>query len=150
MPLAIGLDSNVLGTLSHPKGRDHAAVTLWMERQLQSGNQIVIPQIADYELRRELLLINSQRGLRTLDRLIQTVEYLPLTTEAIYRAAALWAELRKRGQSTADPHALDGDVILAAQLLTWLPEQWTLVVATVNVRHLNRMVDARPWQQITV
>src|SRR5689334_494353 len=122
MPLAIGLDSNVLGILAHPRGRDHAAASLWMESHLQAGNRIVIPQIADDELRRELLLIKSVRGIQALDQLIQTVEYLPINTEAIYKAAALWADLRQHGLGTADPHALDGDVILAAQLLAWLPD----------------------------
>ena len=60
------------------------------------------------------------------------------------RAAELWAQARQQGYPTADPQALDGDVILAAQALTLHG-----IVATDNVGHLARFVDARPWQEIT-
>lgn len=46
-------------------------------------------QIADYEVRRELLRANKARGLERLDLLKQTLEYLPLST-AMLRAAQLW------------------------------------------------------------
>ncbi len=80
-----------------------------------------------------------------LDAFGQTLEYLPLTTVAMRRAAELWAEARRRGTPTADPHALDGDVILAAQALTLGIE---VVVATTNVGHLGRFVAAAEWADI--
>ena len=60
------------------------------------------------------------------------------------RAAELWAEARKRGQPTADPKVLDGDVILAAQAL-----QVGGIVVTDNIGHLSQFVDARRWSDIT-
>jgi len=54
------------------------------------------------------------------------------------RAAELWALARNRGTPTADPKELDGDVILAAQA-----EQVRAVVATDNVGHLSRFVQAK-------
>ena len=65
------------------------------------------------------------------------------------RAAELWAAARKRGRPTADPAALDADVILAAQaqLLAELTGD-VVVVATDNARHLGQFVDARRWQEI--
>jgi hypothetical protein len=64
------------------------------------------------------------------------------------RAAELWADMRRQGQPTADPHALDADVILAAQAqLTAAPDD-TIVVATTNVGHLERLVPAQRWDEI--
>lgn len=71
--------------------------------------------------------------------------YAPLTTEVMLKAAELWAEARRRGQPTADPKELDGDVILAAQAL-----QAGAVVATDNVGHLSLFVEAKSWREIAV
>ncbi len=54
------------------------------------------------------------------------------------KAAELWALARNRGTPTADPKALDADVILAAQTL-----QINGSVATENVEHLSLFVDAK-------
>ena len=65
-------------------------------------------------------------------------------------AAELWAEVRQSGRPTADPKALDGDVILAAQakLLSERSES-EVIVATTNIGHLKRFVPAADWQSIT-
>lgn len=104
-----------------------------------------VPEIADYEVRRELLRAGKVKGLSRLDVIKNSVGYLPLTTSIMLKAAELWAEARRRGMPTADPKALDCDVILAAQAL-----EFGGVVATENVGHLSRFVDARPWRSITV
>ncbi|MEC4818281.1 MAG: hypothetical protein SAK29_34165 [Scytonema sp. PMC 1069.18] len=64
------------------------------------------------------------------------------------KAAEFWAEARRRGIPTADPKALDGDVILAAQATLIKEDGDTVVVATTNVEHLSRFVDALYWQGI--
>ena len=76
------------------------------------------------------------------------IEYVPLTTDAMRQAAAFWAEARQRGRPTADDKALDGDVILAAQVATL--ESSNGVVATTNVGHLSRYVQAALWRDIPV
>jgi hypothetical protein len=65
------------------------------------------------------------------------------------RAAEFWAAARRRGQPTADPKALDGDVILAAQAAVLAERDEPVVVATTNVGHLNRLTTASNWQEIT-
>ena len=106
-----------------------------------------MPEISDYEVRRELLRINSLSGIMRLDRLPETIEYLPITTAAMRLAAEFWAQGRQSGQPTADPKELDGDVILAAQaVLLGVPD---LVVATTNVGHLSRYVAAKRWQDVS-
>jgi predicted nucleic acid-binding protein len=143
----IALDTGPLGMIAHSKrNRD---VSKWYERLLVSGVQIVIPEICDYELRRELVRKGLRRSLRHLDGLGHTLTYLPITTEAMRRAADLWARMRNEGTPTTDEKALDADVILCAQVQL-LSEQsrHELVVATTNVRHLSRMVPARLWSEI--
>jgi hypothetical protein len=63
-------------------------------------------------------------------------------------AAALWAVARSAGLPTAPPDALDGDVILAAQVVLSAVVGDIATVATDNVGHLARFVDAQPWETI--
>ena len=78
-----------------------------------------------------------------LDILKNSLGYLPLTTHVMLKAAELWAQARNSGLPTADPKALDCDVILAAQAL-----EKDGIVATENVGHLSRFVDARDWRDL--
>jgi hypothetical protein len=115
--------------------------------QLQAaGWRVILPEIADYEVRRELLLRNSVNGLANLDWLGSQLEYLPLTTTAIRQAALFWADARQAGMPSAGPADLDADVILAAQAVTL--REPALVIATANVGHLARFVRAELWQNI--
>lgn len=135
------LDTGPLGKIAHP--RRHPEVAGWFDHLLAAGFTVILPEIADYEVRRDLLLAGLAPSIRRLDRLKQVLVYAPLTTSSMLRAAEFWATARKTGQPTADPHALDGDVILAAQA-----EEADAIVATDNVRHLSRFVDAREWRDI--
>ena len=102
----------------------------------------------DYEIRRELLRANKVNGLKTLDKFCATLEYLELTREALTYAATLWAHVRQLGKPTADEKALDGDVILAAQVLQLEVPVEDLVIATTNVGHLSRFAAAKLWRDI--
>jgi hypothetical protein len=86
------------------------------------------------------------RALVMLNTLPGQVQYLPLTTAIMQRAAELWAAARNTGQATAPDHALDADVILAAQALSL---SVPVIVATDNPAHLSRYVPADLWQNIT-
>ena len=106
------LDAGPLGTLTNPKG---SAVTvecrMWVRSLLLKGYRVILPEIADYEVRRELLRANKLAGVRRLDDWKERLEYLPITTPTILKAAQLWATSRQTGMPTADPKELDGDVI---------------------------------------
>jgi predicted nucleic acid-binding protein len=108
---------------------------------------VIVPEIADYEVRRELLRAKKERGLARLDALTSRLEYLPITTAAIRQAAVFWAQARQQGHPTADDKALDGDVILAAQALTLGAAE--VVIATTNVGHLSRFAPAALWPDLT-
>jgi len=48
-----------------------------------------------------LLRANKVKGLAKLDELIDSLDYLPITTESMRQAAAFWAEAHQKGQQTA-------------------------------------------------
>ena len=143
------LDTGPLGLVSHPRGTPEATrCRRWVQTLLASGVRVVVPEIADYEVRRELLRVGSTAGLARLDLVKAKLYYAPLTTDAKLRADELWADARRQGKPTASPEALDGDVILAAQALMAGGPGDTVIVATGNVGHLGRFVDARLWDKI--
>ena len=119
----------------------------WLASLLSAGRRIIVPEITDYELRRELLRIGRRAAIRRLDALAQATEYLPLTTAAMRRAAELWAQARQQGRPTAADNTIDADMILAAQALTLNAP--AAVIATTNVGHLAHFVAAELWRNIT-
>ena len=149
MSKVILLDSAPVGLITNPKATPLALqCQKWFLGLSQEGYQVVLPEIIDYEIRRELLRANKLSGIRKLDQLKSQIIYLPITTEVMLKAAELWAEARKQGKPTADNKALDGDVILAAQAILVTNYGHEVIVATSNKRHLSLFVDAREWQEI--
>ncbi len=61
------LDTGPLGLLVHP--RPQQGILGWHGQLVIAGVQVIIPEIADYELRRELIRLGSLRSLRRLERL---------------------------------------------------------------------------------
>jgi predicted nucleic acid-binding protein len=149
MSRLILLDSGPLGMATNPKAKGvPLECQQWLRSLLQKGEKIIIPEIADYEVRRELIRAGLLQSLRRLDNLKQTLEYVPIQTETMLLAANLWADVRQAGQPTADPKALDGDVILAAQAHLLANDTTDVIIATTNVAHLSRFVTALDWQAI--
>jgi predicted nucleic acid-binding protein len=145
--LIILLDTGPLGLVTNPKRSEQSlACTQWLQRLIDAQARIIIPEITDYELRRELIRANKLRGLARLDALADSLEYLPLTTKAMRQAAILWAQARQQGQPTAGDATIDGDVILAAQAISL--ESENCVIATTNVGHLARYCAAELWMNI--
>lgn len=149
MARTVLLDAGPLGLVTHPRVEQNREAALWLRGLLSAGVPVLVPEISDYEVRRELLRAGRTRGLSRLDQLAQDLGYLPLTTEAMRLAASFWADARKQGQPTASDESLDADVILAAQA-AFLNEdtEEDVMVATTNPRHLSRFVNASPWQDI--
>jgi predicted nucleic acid-binding protein len=144
------LDTGSLGMVTNPKA---SGVTLecqlWLNDQLLKRAVILVPEIADYEVRRELLRAGKIQGIRQLDQFETVFEYISISTEMMLKAAELWAKARQLGQATAQSEALDGDVILAAQALIIAQQrQWNVTIATTNVGHLSRFTTAQNWQDI--
>ena len=144
------LDSSPLGLLSNPaRTLDVIAITQWSASCIAGGHYLYVPEVIDYELRRELLRAGKSRGIAKLDSFKATLLYLPITTAAMLRAADLWATARRSGIPTGDPKKLDIDVILAAQALTLAVPAADVIIATSNVSHISRFVAADLWTNIT-
>lgn len=107
---------------------------------------MIVPEIGDYEVRRELLRLRRDRALDRLADLILRTELLTITSADFQLGAELWAVVRQRGRPTASNDALDGDVLLAAQTVNLkLPDT---VIATTNVAHMARFTAAALWSDI--
>jgi len=144
MSRLILLDAGPLGMVTHP--RKNPEIKAWLDAWLRSDRSIVIPEISDYEVRRELLRSNRVQGINRLDMLQTITGYAPITTQVMRKAAQLWATARNQGQPTATDSSLDADVILAATALTLSSD---VVIATSNVKHIGRFVSAKQWQEIS-
>lgn len=135
------LDASPLGLFAkrHPAQADEQRLS----GLIAAGTPVLISEVADFEVRRGLLLHRLAASIVALDALKTRLWYLPISTSTMLRAAELWADARRAGRSTADPKSLDGDVIIAAQAL-----EADAIVATENVRHLARFVDTVAWHTI--
>jgi len=144
--LVVILDTTPLGILCNPRATPSVlACRQWLAEHIAAGRRVIIPEISDYEVRRELIRLGSIVALANLDGYGLQLEYLPISTAAIRLAASIWAQARNASQPTAPDPALDGDVILAAQTLSL---NAPAIVATGNPRHLSRFVSAELWSKI--
>lgn len=149
MSTVILLDSGPLGLITNPRASQETRdCNLWLESLIFKKIQVKVPEIADYEVRRELLRADKFEGIKRLDDLQRYLEYVPLTTQVMLKAARFWAQVRKQGMPTADNKALDGDVILAAQAAKIKDEGHEVIIATTNVGHLSRLAIAKEWRDI--
>ena len=154
MKRIIVLDSGPLGLACGNPGKPEVSnITIWWSVAQANGALVVIPEIADYEVRRGLILDQKSNpnhaGVKRLDKLRSQLACAPLTTEVMRKAAELWADARYHGRATAADKALDGDLIVAAQALLFAGRGDILTVATDNVKHLSRYLDAHEWDAIT-
>ncbi len=149
MKQIILLDSAPLGMVTNPKQTaENESCRLWLRNLLSQDIEVIIPEITDYEVRRELLRAKKLNGIKRLDALKNTLTYLPIDTEIMLKAAEFWSQARQMGKPTASNNALDGDVILAAQATLLQNADNKVIVATTNVKHLSLFVDARDWRSI--
>jgi hypothetical protein len=154
MARLIVLDSGPLGLIVRPPSKPQVVHCLtWLNTISANGATVVIPEIAHYEVRRELFRIRAIGSLRRLEYYLDPsggLMHLTLSTDAMIKAAEFWALLRQSGVPTSSPEALDGDAILAGQAALAGQPGDTVTIATTNLAHLNRFpgIDARVWDQI--
>ncbi len=143
------LDSSPLGLLANPAANAEVfAISQWSRACIAAGHHLYIPEVIDYELRRELIRAGKTQSIAKLDGLKSVFHYLPITTPAMLRAAELWAYSRQQGVATGDPKKIDIDVILSAQALTMAVPAASIIIVTSNVRHIARFVPADLWTSL--
>lgn len=134
------LDTGVLGQVCHP--RKYGDVRVWFRRAVVE-HEILLSEFADYELRRELLRIDSRRSLRRLDELTRELQYIPVTTATWRATARLWADQRRAGRPTGD--GIDGDLLLVVQAREELAG-----VVTLNEKHFAGLIDVYGWASVPI
>ncbi len=142
------LDTGPLGLVVHRNRLEREPIIRWLRLLISDGVQVRIPGICDYELRRELIRINSFASLRALDELVRTTDYLSISQEVTHKAAELWADARKSGRPSARDDSLDGDMLLCAHAL--IDCGGDCIIATTNPGHLTRYAAAMLWETITL
>jgi hypothetical protein len=149
---AIILDTGVLSLVADKPGKSPAVIAVqnWLATLLTAGIKIYVPEICDYELRRELVRSQKTSSLVRLNALVSGTEYLLITTPVMHQAAQLWALARNNGTPTSDDTALDGDIILCAQVQSLGIPSTDYIVATTNTKHLKWFVSADEWQNISL
>jgi hypothetical protein len=142
------LDSGPLDLATGPPGTAEVdRCHYWLLHLEFSAVEIVIPAIADYEVRREWLRLGATAKLHRLDTLRGRFSHYPISNEALDLAAEFWAHLRQAGLPTAGDERLDADAILAGQTVTIGTPSDVVTIATMNLRHLSRFpgIDTREW-----
>jgi hypothetical protein len=154
MARLILLDSGPLGLIVRAPNKPQVVRCIaWLNAISATGATILIPEIAHYEVRRELFRIRAVGSLRRLDHALDPgsgFSHLTLSTDAIIKAAEFLTFLRQSGIPTASPDALDADAILAGQAALSGQSVDTVTIATTNLAHLIRFpgIDAQTWDQI--
>lgn len=136
--MIVFIDTGILGLLANPNKQGEAAdCEQWLLGLLSKGVSVLTSDICDYEVRRSLILKSLRKSninsIASLDELKDLMAFLPISNEAMIKAASLWAEARVEGIPTADDKSLDADMIICAQFflqdLTLVV--WELVLAFV-------------------
>jgi hypothetical protein len=101
----IVLDTGVLGMLVHPaETGEPRECKVWLKQLVSRGAIFCIPEIADYELRRELIRMARTESIRRLDELKTTLRYVPITTPTMLQSRNFLKTQDVRGANSA----LDG------------------------------------------
>src|SRR5579872_4456408 len=121
----------------------------WVDACEAAGHTILVPAIAYYEALRELEQRQARSQAERLKAFCLLPDcFIPLTTAHLEHTARLWGQARRAGQPSASDDALDGDVILSAQVLSLGLARSDYIVATTNVGHLVRFVPADLWTNV--
>jgi predicted nucleic acid-binding protein len=144
------LDAGPLWLLTLANGKAPADLCrAWLASLTADGCEIVIPEVADYEVRRMHRHRGATAGIRRLDGLKSAHRFEPITSTIMLRAADVWAQMRTMGRPTSKDRALDADSILVATALELgLPPEAATIATTDGDIERFPGVTGRPWTTI--
>ncbi len=88
MSVIVLLDAGPLGMVTNPRSSpENEACKDWLAGLVYSGIEAIIPEIVDYEVRRELLRSDKHKGVHRLDALRGMLGFAPITTQVMLKAA---------------------------------------------------------------
>jgi predicted nucleic acid-binding protein len=123
----------------------------WILECESKGHTIFIPGICYYESLRELEMRQATSQITRLGKYcLRPSRFVPITQSHLDAAAILWGQTRRSGKALADPKALDGDVILCAQVLSFDLPATDYIVATTNRKHLSAFLTCDDWKNIAL
>jgi len=133
--MTYALDTNII---SYILNKD-AVLAAKLDNVIGSGNHVVIPLMAYYEIWRGLLAKNAPDKTRLFSSLCLELGIHDLTIADMYNAAKIYADRKRCGMSIED-----ADLLIAAQALT---NGYTLV--THNIRHFENIdgLDVEDWAE---
>jgi predicted nucleic acid-binding protein len=119
------LDTNIVSYLLQKR----AGVIRRLDEEIDHGNQVVIPPIVYYEIRRGLLAADATAKGRLFEALCSDLGVGDIDVETLEIAAATYARLKKAGLTTDD-----ADLLIAAYCIR---NGFTLV--TNNTKHFEHI-----------
>lgn len=152
--MIVFIETGVLGILCRPGLSDEGRkCEEWLYKLLSRGVIVFASDICDYEVRRGLKLEEKRgkpTGLGKLNDLKNIIDFLSVTDEDLEVASDLWATSVITGKQIARESDINIDLIVCAQCHRLQKEypSHKVVVATTNIRHLIRFVNAEKWENI--
>lgn len=140
---AVLLDSGPLGQIAHP--RPDRKILEWAAHWLSAGVELLIPEIADYEVRRELMRAGLAASISRLNERRDALRFVPINSKSIIRAAEFSAIAWSAAEPAVHDMSLDSDTNLEAQAATLTVG--SAVVASSNPMRIARFAQAESWEQ---
>ncbi len=119
------LDTNIISYLL--KGNKNLSAIL--KKKIKEGNIVIINLITYYEICRGLLAINNLDKLEKFKDICNSFETGSITINTIYRAAIIYADLKRHGKLIDD-----ADIFIASICM-----EDNLILVTNNEKHFQRI-----------
>ncbi|MDR1068594.1 MAG: type II toxin-antitoxin system VapC family toxin [Clostridiales Family XIII bacterium] len=121
--ITFALDTNIVSYIL----RGNETVLRRLEATIKAGNQIIIPPIVYYEIRRGLLAKNAATQIAQFDELLAEIEVAGIDISTLDIAASTYAALKNAGKPISD-----ADLLIGAYCIK---NNFTLV--TNNIKHFE-------------
>lgn len=132
-----------------PNPRGTGAFPDWYRSLTATDVVVVVPEVADYEVRRELILARLELSLARLAAVRAAARFEPITSEIMLAAARIWAEAKSHRAAHGGEGAT-GWRRHPPRHRSNARKGRAVMIATTNVRYLAQFADARLWSEIRV